>query len=355
MDKLENLGFGDWIRARVDAEMAAAHEVARVVSVHKASYVVTRGDREVFAELSGHLFHSTESPLDLPTTGDWVYADFHDDDTHAIIHGVLPRKSLLKRKTAGRVVDFQLIAANIDVAFIIQAVDADLNLRRLERYLVMVNESRITPVILLSKCDLVDEEALEAIEEQVLRVAPQAMVRAFSNLNGENIPTIMNSLVPGFTYCLLGSSGVGKTSLLNSMIGNEQFETRAVREKDSKGKHTTTRRELIQLDNGALLIDTPGMRELGSLSVDAGLDETFSEIVELARHCKFNDCSHAGESGCAVLAAIAEGELSEKRFKNYRKIKNESAFHDMSYADRKKKDKAFGKMIKSAVNHKKRH
>ena len=354
MDKLENIGYGDWFRNQVDVGKIAAHEVARVVAVHKDSCVITKGDGEVFAEYSGNLLYLSDSPFDLPTTGDLIYADFYDDESHAIIHGVLPRRTLLKRKTAGKLVNFQLIAANIDVAFIMQSIDYNFNLRRLERYLAMVNENEITPVILLSKCDLVSHDEVEESKKNIISMAPHTSVLAFSNLTRENITAIKSSLLPGKTYCLLGSSGVGKTTLLNTIIGSEQFETQAVSKKQSKGKHTTTSRELVRLDNGALLIDTPGMRELGNMSVDAGIDETFSEILELAEHCQFRDCSHSNEKGCAILAAINARELDEQRYKNYVKMKNESAFHDMSYSEKRKKDKEFGKMVKSVMKSKKK-
>ena len=354
MKNLESLGYSHWFKNRVDAEKIAAHEVARVVSVHKDSYVITKGFGEVFAELSGRLSHTVNSVSDLPTTGDWVYADFYDDDTHAIIYGVISRKTLLKRKTSGKLVDFQLIAANIDVAFIIQSVDYNFNLRRLERYLVMVHEGGISPVVLLSKCDLIPHDEVKEIKESVLSVAPQATIIAFSNLSGENIDAIKNSLSPGHTYCLLGSSGVGKTTLLNSILGSGQFETQPVSKKLSKGRHTTTSRELIQLENGAMIIDTPGMRELGNMSIDTGIDETFSEILALSKNCKYGNCSHTNEKGCAILAAISEGELSEQRYNNYIKMKNESAFNEMSYSEKRKKDKDFGKMIKSVMKNKKR-
>mgnify|MGYP001549255098 CR=1 FL=1 len=354
MDKLEKMGFSHWFHDRLEADKAAAHEVARVVAVHKDRYTLNNGLVEVIAELSGNLLYTANSAADLPTVGDWVYADFYDDDTHAIIHSVVPRKTLLKRKTAGKLVDFQLIAANIHVAFIIQSADDNFNLRRLERYLVMVNESGITPVILLSKCDLIPQDEVDEIKQSILNVAPQATVLAFSNLSGKNINTIKSELLPGHTYCLLGSSGVGKTTLLNSILGHERFETQSVSKKQSKGRHTTTSRELIQLENGALLIDTPGMRELGNMSVDTGIDETFSEILELAQHCKFGNCSHSNEKGCAILAAIEEGELSEQRYKNYLKMKNESVFNEMSYSEKRRKDKDFGKLIKSTLRNKKR-
>lgn len=354
MDGLKSLGYNDWFKSRADDEMIAAHDVARVVSVHKDSYTVTQGRKEIFAELSGNLLYRTDSAYDLPTTGDWVYADFFDDDTHAIIYGVFPRRTLLQRKTAGKVVDFQLIAANIDVAFIIQSLNENFNLRRLERYLVMVNESGIEPIILLSKCDLISKEEIDEIKTKVLSIAPETPVLEFSNLNRDNIASVVGLLKREFSYCLLGSSGVGKTTLLNRIIGNEKYETQAVSKIQSKGRHTTTMRQLVCLESGAMIIDTPGMRELGSLSVDEGLDETFSEIVELSQSCKFSDCSHTHEKGCAILAAIEAGDLSERRYQNYLKMKKESEFNQMSYLEKRKRDKTFGKMVKSVMQKKKK-
>ena len=354
MNKLEDIGFNDWFKSQLDADKVAAHEVARVLSVHKNRYIVSNGHREVFAELTGHLLYTASSPTDFPTVGDWVYADFYDDDTHAIIHSVIPRKSILKRKAAGKLVDFQLIAANLDVAFIIQSADCNFNLRRLERYLVMVNESGITPVILLSKCDLISKNEVDEIKKRILNIAPQVAVLAFSNLNKENIDAIKETLIYGNTYCLIGSSGVGKTTLLNSILGNGHFETQPVSKIQSKGKHTTTSRELILLKNGAMIIDTPGMRELGNMSVDSGIDETFSEILVLSQKCKFSNCSHTNEKGCAILAAIEMDELSEQRYKNYIKMKKESAFNEMSYSEKRKKDKDFGKLIRSTLKSKNR-
>ena len=354
MSELESIGYNDWFKSRIDNAMVSSHDIARVVAVHKNSYTITKGDKEIFAELSGNLLYGTDSTSDLPTTGDFVYADFYDDDTHAIIFGLFPRKTLLKRKMAGKQIDLQLIAANIDVAFIIQSLNENFNLRRLERYLVMVNESGIEPVVLLSKCDLMANEAITDIKQQILSIAPHTSVIAFSNLNHENIDSIISSLKPGLTYCLLGSSGVGKTTLLNSILGNEKFETREVSKIQSKGRHTTTSRQLVRLDNGAMIIDTPGMRELGSMSTDHGLDETFSEISVFSQNCKFTNCSHTNEKGCAILAAIESGELSEERYQNYLKMKKETEYNQMSYAEKRSKDKRFGKMVKSVMKHKQR-
>ena len=355
MNDLKTIGYSDWFKDRENDKHSAVHGIARIVTVNKDSFIVTKGDKEIFAELSGNLLYGSESACDLPTTGDWVYADCYDDDTHAIIYGVFPRKTLLKRKAVGKKIDFQLIAANIDVAFIIQSLNDNFNLSRLERYLVMVNESGIEPVILLSKCDLLSTDDVNEIKQKVKAVAPESKVMEFSNLTHENLDTVIDSLKQGLTYCLLGSSGVGKTTLLNSMLGDEKFETQSVSSIQSKGRHTTTNRQLVRLESGAMIIDTPGIRELGSFSLNDGLDETFSEISKLVQTCKFMNCSHSNEKGCAIQTAIKNGELPNKRYQNYLKMKKESEFNQMSYLDKRKKDKNFGKLIKSALKNKQRN
>ncbi len=352
-DNLRRLGYDKWLQANTVANKIAELEVARVVSVHKDSYMISNGKNNVFAELTGKLLYAADSPIHLPTTGDWVYARFYDDDSHAVIDDILPRRTLLKRKTAGKNIEFQLIAANIDLAFVIQSLDANYNLRRLERYLVMINESDIIPVVLLSKCDLMPEEEIEEKINGILKVMPHIDVLPFSNNTGRNIDTIQNYLIYGKTCCLLGSSGVGKTTLLNNIIGSVTFETQPVRERDSKGRHTTSNRQLIQLEGGAMIIDTPGMRELGNMTVDIGIEETFSEIIELAEQCHFNNCTHIDEKNCAVLSAIEGGSLSEARLQNYIRMKKESSYHEMSYFEKRHKDKQFGKYCKSVMKQKK--
>ena len=327
-------------------------EIARVIAVHKDSYVVTNGKKDVFAELVGKLIYSATSPVDYPAVGDWVYVRFYDEGTLSIIHSIMPRKSLLKRKTPGKKIDFQLIATNIDTAFIVQSLGGNFNLSRLERYLVMINESNIRPIVLLSKSDLVTPEIITSKINDIHNIMPRLKVATFSNKIQASLNHIKNLFKPGRTYCLLGSSGVGKTTLLNNLIGESVFKTKTVREKDRKGRHATTYRQLIKLESGAMVIDTPGMRELGNFAVDTGLNETFDEIVALSKQCQFSDCTHVTEKGCAVLSALKRGEISEKRYQNYIKLKKESIFNEMSYLEKKQKDKQFGKMCKMVKKHK---
>jgi ribosome biogenesis GTPase len=350
---IEKLGFGKWFQENVDPVDLNKFDIARVMAVHKDSYIINNGENDVFAELIGKMVFSADSPIDYPAVGDWVFVTFYDKNTFSIIHNVLPRKSLLKRKTPGKKIDFQLIAANIDVAFIVQSLGANFNLRRLERYLVMVKESNIEPVVLLSKSDLLDTENIANRIAEIHRIMPFLHVQPFSNENESGLKKIKYLLAPRQTYCLLGSSGVGKTTLLNNLIGESIFTTKTVREKDSKGRHATTYRQLIMLDCEAMLIDTPGMRELGNFSVETGIDETFSEITELSKRCQFNDCNHVNEKGCAVIEAVENGQMPEKRYQNYIKIKKESIYNEMSYLEKKQKDKQFGKLIKSVMKQKK--
>ncbi|MBW1642900.1 MAG: ribosome small subunit-dependent GTPase A [Deltaproteobacteria bacterium] len=349
---IETLGFGKWFQDNVDPVDLNRFDIARVMAVHKDSYTINKGENDVFAELIGKMVFSAASSIDYPAVGDWVFATFYDENTFSIIHNVLPRKSHLKRKTPGKKVDFQLIAANIDVAFIVQSLDTNYNLRRLERYLVMVKDSNVKPIVLLSKSDLLDTEEIDSRVTEIHKIMPYLHVQPFSNENESGFKNVKDLLVPYKTYCLLGSSGVGKTTLLNNLIGESIFTTKTVRAKDSKGRHATTHRQLIKLDCEAMLIDTPGMRELGNFSVETGIDETFSEINELSKQCQFNDCTHVNEKGCAIIKAVEIGQVPEKRYQNYIKIKKESTYNEMSYLEKKQKDKQFGKLIKSVMKQK---
>jgi ribosome biogenesis GTPase len=309
----------------------------------------------VRAELTGKLIFNADSPMDFPAVGDWVIAQYFNDDSFAIIHEILPRKSVLKRKTSGKKIAFQLIAANIDTAFIVQSLDDNFNIRRLERYLVMIHDGDIEPALLLSKSDLQESVAVDKKIREIHAMMPSLPVLSFSNKTKAGINRLSEMLIPGKTFCLLGSSGVGKTTLINSLIGEPVFETRSVREKDSRGRHTTARRELIFLKNNAMIIDTPGMRELGNIGVEQGLQGAFDDIEALSRECRYHDCSHVNEKGCAVLAAVEAEILPEDRYRNFLKITRESMYNEMSYLEKRKRDKAFGKMVKSVMKSKKKH
>ncbi|MCB0731136.1 MAG: ribosome small subunit-dependent GTPase A, partial [Ignavibacteriae bacterium] len=275
----------------------------RIISVNKESYNISDGKNEYFGRITGNMMYSSESPEDYPTVGDFVQFQNFENDTLAIIHKILPRKTLLKRKSSGKNVEFQLIAANIDFAIIIQSLDNDFNINRLERYLSMSFEFNIEPIILFSKSDLAADYKIEEILNKIRDNYKNIEILFFSNFDEDSLAKIEQKLQPRKTYCMIGSSGVGKTTLLNNLIGSNEFKTNDVRKGDNRGKHTTTNRQLVVLKNGSMIIDTPGMRELANISISDGIEKTFDEITELAENCKYTDCTHTVEKGCAILEA----------------------------------------------------
>jgi ribosome biogenesis GTPase len=348
MLKLSDLGFDHWFEAHVQDLRQQGQGIARVSAVDRGSYLVRNERGQVPGEISGKFHFCVDSPVDLPCVGDWVTVQYHNDDTAAVIHGVFPRKSFLRRKCAGANVDFQMIAANIDTAFIVQSCHFDFNLRRMDRYLVMAADGGVEPVVVLTKTDLIPCDDLVQKLETITQTGINVRVIALSNKTGIGFDKFQQVLVPGRTYCLLGSSGVGKTTLINRLIGHSTFKTKGV-SATGEGTHTTARRQLIVLNQGAMLIDTPGMRELGLMGVGDGVDQGFDDIVELSTGCRYANCSHTQEPGCAVLAAIDSGKLKGARYSSYMKLKKESEYHEMSYVDKRKKDRAFGRFIKTAV------
>jgi ribosome biogenesis GTPase len=346
---LSDIGFDGWFQQKREELVMPDCSAARITRVDRERYLVRNEHGEVQGEPTGKLLFSLSTAESLPCVGDWVLVQYFNDGTLAIIHDVLPRKTFLRRKAAGKKIDYQMIASNIDVAFVMQSCDSNFNLRRMERYLVMARDGGIEPVILLSKSDLVSSEELGAKVSEIREARIDAKVIPFSNVSDDGIRAVSESLKKGKTYCLLGSSGVGKTTLLNRLLGREEFETNEVRKKDGRGRHTTTQRQLSILGNGALLIDTPGMRELGMMGVGSSIDDSFSDIHALSEECRFKDCTHTSETGCAVAAAVERGELDEERYRSFMKLVKESEFNDMSYAERRKKDKDFGRMVNKAL------
>lgn len=343
---LKDIGFDQWFEDHSTEFSQEGCGFARISAVDRSSYLIINGSNEVSAELTGKLSYQIESSVDLPCVGDWVTAQYYNNDTAAIIHRVFPRKTFLRRKTAGENVDHQMIAANLHSAFIVQSCHFDFNPSRLDRYLVMAADGHVEPFVILTKTDLIARDELEQ-KIAIVSSATKAKVIALSNITGSGFDAFRQTLSPGKTYCLLGSSGVGKTTLINRLIGQEAFHTRAV-SGTGEGTHTTSRRQLIILSQGAMLIDTPGMRELGIVGASNGIDMGFEEIYVLSANCRYTNCCHEHESGCAVCAAVERGELSKDRYSSYIKLKKESEFNEMSYLDKRKKDKAFGRFIKSA-------
>jgi ribosome biogenesis GTPase len=347
--ELAHLGFDSWFEEKRGALGSPDCTVARVTRVDRDRYLVQNQHHEVQAEPTGRLLFSAGSSQDLPCVGDWVLVQYHNEGSLAIIHELFPRKTFLRRKSAGSKLEYQMIASNIDVAFIIQSCDRNFNIHRLQRYLVMVSEGRVEPVILLSKSDLVTVGDLEKRMSEIRDEHIEARIIAFSSVADRGVEVVRQALEKGKTYCLLGSSGVGKTTLLNHLLGREAFDTYPVRDNDSRGRHTTSRRQMTILDSGALVVDTPGMRELGLMGAGAGIDDSFSDIHELSKRCRFRDCTHSVEVGCAVLGAVQTGSLGEDRYQSYMTLVKESNFHEMTYVERRKKDKQFGRMVKTAM------
>lgn len=289
-------------------------------------YRVATAESELLAEISGKMRHAAAEMSDYPAVGDFVLIDRNEASRdHAIIHHTLTRKSVIIRKAAGKAHDVQVVAANIDIAFICMSLNNDFNLRRLERYLAIAWDSGATPVIVLTKADLCADipEKLREIET----IAFGVDVLVTSSLSEDGYTAILKYIVPGQTVVFIGSSGVGKSTLINRILGEDLNETREIR-KDDKGRHATTRRELFLVPTGGCIIDTPGMRELGLES--ANLTKTFVDIDELAAQCKFKDCKHEKEPGCAVQQAITEGKLTEERLQSYLKLKKEAKYEGLN-------------------------
>lgn len=333
--ELSELGLTPWFKVQAGALGEPEQRLARVTVVDRGQYTVRNGHGEVAAKATGKFMYAVKSTIDMPCVGDWVCVEYHASDNIASIHRMLPRRSFLRRKTAGKSIEFQMIAANIDVAFIVQSCHYDFNVSRLERYLVMANEGHVEPLIILTKTDLVSAEKREQLISEIRHIGIHTRIIAISNLTGAGLDEVKEAMGPGKTYCVVGSSGVGKSTLINKLTGHDGLRTGEV-SNSGEGKHTTVRRQLFVLEEGAMLIDTPGMREVGILHASEGLDENFDDIQELSLSCHFSNCSHTSEPRCAILKAIEEGKLPKEHFQDYLKLKKESELNEKSYANRKK-------------------
>ncbi|WP_293389500.1 ribosome small subunit-dependent GTPase A [Phenylobacterium sp. RIFCSPHIGHO2_01_FULL_69_31] len=295
----------------------------RIIVQQRGGYRLVTPGGEIDARASGALMKATAED-GRPTAGDWVAVEARPGETTALVHHILPRRTAFVRKASGPRGGAQAVATNVDVALLVASLNSDLNLRRLERYLATTYESGAEPVIVLTKADLTPDVAARVAEVEA--IAFGAPVLAISSKTREGLDALATHLRPGRTAVLLGSSGAGKSTLLNALAGEEKMDTGEIREADERGRHTTTHRELVRLTSGALILDTPGMRELGLWEAEAGVAQTFADIEALAEECRFRDCGHGAEPGCAVRAAIEAGDLDPARLKSFEKLQAELAF-----------------------------
>lgn len=352
--KLEDLGYNDnFEKSRIENNLQH-FDLGRIISEHKERYIVKTANGEFEAEITGNLRFSAKDREEFPAVGDWVALTTYDTD-FAIIHKILPRFSIIKRQAVGQFGEIQIIATNIDYAFIVQAVDRDFNINRLERYLTICFSAKVSPIIVLTKTDLITEQQLSEIMDSLSTRIKNNPVLAISNETQNGYEAVKAILKKGKTYCMLGSSGVGKSTLSNNLSGKTIMKTDEISQSTNKGRHVTSHRELIVLESGGILIDNPGMREIGIADTASGLEMTFDNIVNLSRNCKFKDCTHTNEVGCSVLEAVENGEIDNSSYKNYMKMEREKAHFEATVEEKRKKDKAFGKVMKNYKNDMKRN
>ncbi|MFC0190280.1 ribosome small subunit-dependent GTPase A [Fictibacillus aquaticus] len=322
--KLQKLGFNDSLQEAFQIYKEQGLVPGRISLEHKRIYRVLTEHGELLGEVTGKMRHEAEGRGDFPAVGDWVAVQARPEEQKATIHAILPRFSKFSRKAAGLITEEQIVATNVNTVFLVNALNHDFNIRRLERYLLMAYESGANPVVILSKADLcndVDEKI--RLTESVAFGVP---IHAVSVETGAGLDELQPYLGEGQTVALLGSSGVGKSTLANYLYGSEVLKTNAVREEDSRGRHTTTHRELLVMESGGVLIDTPGMRELQLWEADEGVGQSFQDIESIAEQCRFNDCTHNNEPGCAVKEGLEDGTLDASRYQSYVKLQRELAF-----------------------------
>ncbi len=342
---LTDLGYNQELESFRAEQNLLSLDVGRVIAEHRERYVVKTSEGDFDAELLGNLRFAAASRRDFPAVGDWVALSKYDE-SKALIHALFPRSSIIERQAVGKKGHSQIMATNIDAGLIVQAVDRDFNLNRLERYLTICHAANVEPIVVLSKIDLIDDIELEKLVQELQQRLAGLTIFTVSNQMVDGYEKLIQFIQKGKTYCLLGSSGVGKSTLLNSISGEFLMKTGQISSSVQKGRHITSHRELIVMRGGGILIDNPGLREVGMADVSGGLGVTFEAIIEYAQHCKFKDCTHTSEHGCAVLAAVEEGEIDADMYANFRKLEKEKLHFESDIQQRKQKDKEMGKMIK---------
>ncbi len=346
---INSLGWNDFFEEQFQQYKHQGFEAGRITIENKTNYQLITKHGESTGEISGKLLFISATQSELPKVGDWVVVSLFDENTKAVIHEVLPRKSKISRKSADKKTEEQVIAANIDTVFIVQSLDGNFSINRLARYLVTVNQSGARPVVILNKSDLCGD-VLDKISE-VKKLNENIIVMAVSASNSLGVEQLKEIIKDGESIAFVGSSGVGKSTLINALLGTEKLKTNTVREIDSRGRHTTTKRELIVLPSGGILIDTPGMRELGLWNADNGLSQTFSGFEEFAAQCHFANCTHTHEVKCAVIKALEDGKITQRQYDNYLKLRKELKYLEtkqdkFAELEEKRKWRNIGKEIK---------
>ncbi|OQB06446.1 MAG: putative ribosome biogenesis GTPase RsgA [bacterium ADurb.Bin212] len=350
--KKENLGYDNFFeQARLELGLEN-FPVARVISQQRDNYKVINQDGELFAKITGKQMFLASFKEDYPAVGDWVVIE-KIDNNHALINAVLKRKTIIKRKFGdknkiGRKDEVQIIAANVYVAFVVESVDRDYNLNRLERYLAITKSGGVKPAIILNKIDLISSEDYQDKLNELNRRFVGVDVIVTSAIEDSGFDQLVKYIKSGLTYCFLGSSGVGKSSLINKLLGKEVAKTGAISMHSERGKHITTNRQMYFLEGGGILIDNPGMREVGLTDAGCGVDAAFDQIALLARSCRFPNCSHVQEPGCEVIKAVKLGELDSEKYSNYLELKKENDYYEMNNYEKRESDKKFGKFMKKA-------
>jgi ribosome biogenesis GTPase len=345
--KYEDLGYDDFFESGRKSLGLIEYSIARVISEHKESYKIKDINSEYLAKITGRQVFNATKREDYPAVGDWVAITMADKET-AIIHAILPRKTILSKKYNNKQ-EVQVIATNIDVAFIIESVGRDYNLNRFERYLILINEAKIKPTIILNKIDLILEEELNLKINQIKERFSDVDIIITSIITEQGLNELVNYIEKGKTYCFLGSSGVGKSSLINKLLGKNEIKTKEINNLTGRGTHTTTTREMYFLENGGIVIDNPGTREVGITAANTGIENIFDEIIALSNDCKYANCTHTHETGCAVLKAVETKRLDEDKYLNYIKLKKESEYYEMTDVERRGKNRKFGQFVKRSL------
>lgn len=340
---LEDLGYNECFESGI--KELTKYPIARVIAEHKEIYRVKDVDGEYLAKITGKQRFMAAKREDYPAVGDWIAVEKLPEN-NAVIRGILPRKTMLKKKYSDKQ-ENQIIATNIDTAFITESMDREYNLNRFERYLVLTEEGNILPVIILNKIDLISDIELKSKINELKNRFNNIEIIPTSIITEQGLNELKNYIVKGKTYCFLGSSGVGKSSLINKLLGKDEIKTRGVSVSSGKGKHTTTAREIYFLENGGIVIDNPGTREVGIANSEIGIESVFNEINSLSQHCKFPDCTHMHEPDCAVLQAVKNEKLNKDRYANYIKLKKESEYYEMTDLEKRSKDRKFGRFVKN--------